>query len=78
MDIKAGKVVENEDEPSDMEHLFKALIKARDAFEAYFEEQGLEGAYWSVDFEGYLHDCDFYRWKKLTMSDVTSERKGDD
>jgi hypothetical protein len=78
MDIKAGKVVGEEVDMSDMEHLFRALLKSRDAFEEYFENEGLEGAYFSVDFHGFVHDCEFRRWKKLVMSDVTADPKGDD
>ncbi len=40
------------------EHLTKALLKAQQAFNTYFDKQGLDGAYFDIELTGYLRNTD--------------------
>ncbi len=54
----------------DMDTLAKAMLKAQEAFNDYFDKMGLDGAYWELELTGYVLSTDFDRWKKITMEEL--------
>lgn len=64
----------------DMEHLSKAMLRAKEAFENYFKEQGLDGAYWTLNLTGYtLTTGDFKPLDKIEMKfDPINENGGEE
>ncbi len=53
-----------------MDSLAKAMLKAKQAFNDYFDRMGLDGAYWELELTGYVLSNDFDRWKKITMEEL--------
>jgi len=58
-------------ELSEDQHLMNAMQQAKDAFDKYFEDNGLEGGYWDMDLTGYVCDSNFKRWRRLIWEDMT-------
>ena len=52
---------------------FKALMKARKAFENALEKYGYDPAYWDIRFTAYLKDSDLKQ--RLTKIEYESELK---
>ena len=57
----------------DMDTLAKAMLKAQEAFNDYFDRMGLDGAYWELELTGYVLTDDFNRWKKITMEKLQGD-----
>lgn len=51
----------------DMELLSKAMLTANEAFNEFFEEQGLDGAFFDVEMTGYVLSTNFERMRKVDM-----------
>lgn len=64
-------MIEEEIEDNEVE-LTKAMFKAKKAFEKHFEDQNLDGAYWSLDLIGYVLSMDFKPLEKVKMMDYSS------
>ena len=60
-----------DEEPSDEAHLFNAMEAAKNAFEKYFEDEGLDGVYWQLAMDGHVLDMEFAKWKRIRIEDVT-------
>ena len=52
----------------DVEHLCKAMLKAQEAFNEYFEEQSIDGAYFSLYLTGYVLSDEFQKLKEIEMN----------
>lgn len=64
-------MIEEEIEDNTVE-LTKAMFKAKEAFEKYFEDQGYDAAYWALDLKGYVLSMDFKPLEKVKMMDYSS------
>ena len=53
-----------------LDDLFNAMKAAREGFDKYFEERGVDGAYFQLDMRGYVLDFEFQRWKIIEIRDV--------
>lgn len=51
----------------DMEHLAKAMLKAQEAFNQYFDDQSLDGAYWDLRLKGHKLSSEFNPWRALIL-----------
>lgn len=56
------------EEKTELQYLQEALDVAQEAFEAYFEKNGLEGAYFGYEFHGWTYDNTFS--KKLQHASI--------
>lgn len=50
-----------------MELLSKAMLEANQAFNEFFEEEGLDGAYFDLKMTGFVLDVNFEPMKKVDM-----------
>jgi hypothetical protein len=64
MSDEIKKVVEE----SDVQLLCQAMEAAQKSFEQFFEERGLDGAYWQLYLTGYVLASDFSKFKEVRMS----------
>ena len=51
------------------ENTLKALNKAVEAFYKYLADEGLDGAYWDVEFTAYELDNGLNRWRRVTFEE---------
>lgn len=65
--------------PDDMEHLAKALCRAKQEFENYFQEQGMDGIWWEIEMTGYtMSGVDFPDRKKDKLVMTFNVEEDDD
>lgn len=58
-----------------VEVLAKAMLEAKKRFDEYFEENGLDGAFWDLKLEGIVLTQDFEPWKRITMDFNLNDKK---
>ena len=61
----------------DLLKLSEAMLEAKQAFEDYFEEQGLDAAYWALDLKGYTLSVSFEPLEQIEMKDYSSGTRVD-
>ncbi len=54
----------------DLKMLSEAMIEAKESFENYFQERGIDGAYFDIVMEGFVLDIDFNKWKSIKIERV--------
>jgi len=57
-----------EKELDDEDLLYNAMKEAYNAFNKYFEDQCLDGAYWSLYLTGYCLDSSFEKMKEIRLN----------
>lgn len=60
-----------EDEKSDEEILFGAMLAAREEFKKHLEENCDYPEYFEIEFKGYILDIEFTRWKQIDLKKPT-------
>ena len=57
------------------EDTLKALNKAIEAFYKYLADEGLDGAFWDIEFTAYELDNELNRWRRVTFEEGLKEEK---
>lgn len=57
--------------------LSMAMLKAKEAFEQYFEDQGYDAAYWALDLKGYVLSIDLNPLHEIEIKDYSSGTRVD-
>jgi len=52
---------------TDKEHLMKAMLKAEESFQEYFDENDLDGAFFDLKMVGFVLGSDFERLHKIEI-----------
>lgn len=56
-----------DDYEDDEKMLCKAMLKAKEAFEQYFMNIGIDAAYFEIELSGYVLDVNFKRMNQIVM-----------
>lgn len=63
-------MMDEQKEKSEELLLAEAMLKAKEAFFKYFDDEGEDSAYWSIEMHGFMLSSDFKKWREIVMKDV--------
>jgi len=62
------KEIEEFEEEDEVMMLCGAMLRAKESFDEYFNEKGLDGAYWALYLTGYTLTSEFEKLKEVKMN----------
>ena len=69
-EINKSQMSQDDDYEDDEKMLCEAMFKAKEAFEQYFMNIGVDAAYYELELSGFTLDVDFERMNQIIMKKV--------